>query len=70
MLALHFVLDTAVSAADYYLRRFCDRWTFDLIQPDPMFSKFYALPIVRIPSICFAAVALPLWLPREGTMDQ
>ena len=57
MLALHFVLDTAVSAERYYPRQFCDRWTFDLIQPDPVFSKLYVLPIVRIPSSCFATVA-------------
>lgn len=61
MLALPLVLHKAVTAAGYYLSLFCDRWTFDLIQTDPVFSKLRALPIGEIPSSC-----LPLWLPKEG----
>lgn len=61
MLALPLVLDKAVSAAGYYVSQFCDRWTFDLIQTDPLFSKLRALPMGAIPSSF-----LPLWLPKEG----
>lgn len=61
MLALPLVLDKAVTAAGYYLSLLCDRWTFDLIPTDPVFSKLRALPRRAIP-ISF----LPLWLPKEG----
>lgn len=66
MLALPLVLGKAVTAAGYravtfYLNLFGDRWTFDLIQTDPVFSKLYALPVRTIPSSY-----LPLWLPKEG----